>query len=113
MSEYEFGFECAGRRVVCWRYTVYSDGSIETDDAAGKLCSYAVAARAIYYNFLSYSSKWSDLSPAERERIKSSLPIQRTSGSLPSDGDGYWTRDRSYCSNGVGLARSTFRPSMS
>lgn len=113
VASYEFGFKSDGRRVVCWRYDVRSDGTIDTDDSAGKLFAYADISGASYYNFMSYSSKWLALSPEERGRVKAGLPIQRTNGSLPTDGYGYWTDDKRYSANAVGMARRTFRPSMS
>ena len=113
VSSYEFGFKRDGKRVVCWQYNVRSDGTVDSDDSAGKLFAYADTEGASYYNYMSYSSKWWGLSDAERARIKSGLPVQRTNGDLPSDGDGYWVGDKYYSSNGVGTARRTFRPSMS
>lgn len=113
VSSYEFGFKRDEKRVVCWQYNVRSDGTVDADDSAGKLFAYADTEGASYYNYMSYSTKWWELSDAERARIKSGLPVQRTNGYLPTDGSGYWIGDKQYSSNGVGTARRTFRPSMS
>ena len=113
VSSYEFGFKRDGRRVVCWRYDVRADGTVDCDDSSGKLFAYAQTDNAVFYNFMSYSQKWWDLSNAERIRVKAGLPVQRSNGYLPSDGDGYWVVDKRYRSNGVGTVRRTFRPSMS
>jgi hypothetical protein len=113
VHQYEFGFKKNGRRVLTWRYTVEIDGSISSDDRAGKLLSSIDVSGAIYYNFLSYSDKWFSLTTSEKESVEEDLPIQRTTGELPSDGDGYWTsQDRHYSSGGVGMGRATFRPYM-
>ena len=113
VSSYEFGFKQNEQRVVCWRYDVRTDGSIACDDNAGKLFAYAETDSAVYYNYMSYTTKWFSLPASDRDRIKAGLPINRSNGSLPSDGRGYWAADRNYSSNGVGVARRTFRPSMS
>lgn len=111
VSRYEFGFKKNERRILCWRYTVQSDGSLASDDRAGKLLSHIDVAGAVFYNYLWRSDKWWSLSHAERQEIIDSLPVQRTSGEPPSDGNGYWTsQDRHYSSGGVGLGRETFRP---
>lgn len=110
VSEYEFGFKRDGKRVICWRYTVKTDGTISTDDHPGKIYPWVDLKDATFYNFLTYSLKWFWLSPSERERIEQTLPFRRTDGSLPSDGNGYWTSDRSYCSAGLGVTRQTFKP---
>lgn len=113
VASYEFGFKRDGKRVVCWRYDVRSDGSVDRDDSAGKLFAYADIADAVYYNFMSYSAKWRALSEEDRSRVKARLPVHRTNGYLPSDGNGYWTDDKRYSANGVGTIRRTFRPTMS
>ena len=110
VAAYEFGYKRNGQRIVCWHYTVHADGSVSADDSPGKVVSFVDVSGAVFYNFLSYSRKWFDLNESERDRIKRSLPIQRSTGELPSDGAGYWVSDRSYSSNGIGFSRQTFRP---
>lgn len=110
VKEYEFGFKRDGKRVVCWQYTVKDDGTISTDDRAGKLDSSIDTAGALFYNFLTFSFKWEILQFDERTRIENVLPFRRTDGTLPSDGNGYWTSDRSYSSASIGVTRKTFKP---
>lgn len=107
LAEYEFGFERDGKRIICWRYTVAADGS--TDDKAGRVQPGIDVSGASYYNFLTQNSEWWKLSDADRAAFKATLPIKRTSGSLPSDGNGYWENDKNYASGGVGIGRKTFR----
>lgn len=110
VDSYEFGFKTNGMRVLSWQYTVGADGGLHGDSAAGSLLARAAVADASYYNFLSYSSKWSDLTSAERAAIKAVLPFARGDGELPGDGSGYWQDDHGYSAGGVRVQRRTFRP---
>jgi hypothetical protein len=112
VAEYEFGFKKDERRVLSWRYVVRSDGSLASaGDRAGKLISSANVADATFFNFMTYSFKWSLLPAADRTKKKEGLPIQRTTGEPPADGNGYWlSQDRNYSSGGTNLERATFRP---
>lgn len=111
LSEYEFGFKENDRRIVCWRYQVSPGGDlVGGDQCAGGLYARAKVANASYYNFLSYSYAWWQLTHSARERIEGKLPFARSSGYLPTDGEGYWTNDRSYSKGGVSLSRRTFTP---
>lgn len=110
ISKYEFGYKKNGRRVVCWRYTVSESGTITSDDNAGKVVSFADIDGAVFYNFLWTNAKYAALSSSEQERFEAGLPVNRTAGSPPDDGNGYWTSDKNYSSAGVGLGRQTYRP---
>lgn len=110
VETYEFGFKRDDKRVLSWRYTVGADGGLHYDSNAGNIYAKAVVAGATYFNFMSYSRKWWDLSDAQRAAFKGELPIQRVSGSLPGDGDGYWQVDHGYNAGGVRVERKTFRP---
>ena len=110
VKEYEFGFKRDDKRIVCWRYTVKDDGTISTDDRPGRLDSLINTSGALFYNFLTFSLKWENLQPEERARVEKHLPFRRTGGTLPSDGNGYWTSDRIYSSGSIGVTRKTFKP---
>jgi hypothetical protein len=110
MAAYEFGFQKNNQRVISWRYTVDSSGSIATDDRPGKVVSGANIAEASFFNQLTYSNAWYNLSQDERIWVENTLPIQRVTKDGPNDGHGYWQQDRTYSSNGVAMPRSTFRP---
>ena len=110
VETYEFGFKKDDRRILSWRYTVGPDGGLHGDSNAGGIYAKAKLAGATYFNFMSYSSKWSGLTDAQRAAFKSGLPIQRVGGSLPGDGDGYWQVDHAYSAGGVRVSRKTFRP---
>lgn len=109
LSEYEFGYQRGDVRVVTWRYKVDANGSITTDDRAGKVVPYVDVAGADFFNFLTHNLKFSLLPAEQRRRFKEALPITRSEGSPPSDGRGYWTSDRNYYSGGCGLGRQTFQ----
>lgn len=109
IDSYEFGFKKDENRVVCWRYIIASSGRLESD-RPGKVQAWVDVTGASYYNFVTYSSKWWSLSDAERTKFKAELPIQRSTGSLPGDGLGYWSSDKTYASGGMAANRQTFVP---
>jgi len=109
LEEYEFGYQRDGVRVVTWRYKVDANGSITTDDRAGKVVAYVDIAGASFFNFLTHNLRFSLLSSEQRRKFKESLPVTRVDGSAPTDGRGYWTSDRNYYSGGCGLGRQTFQ----
>jgi hypothetical protein len=110
VAAYEFGFKKDGRRIVSWSYTVGADGGLHGDSDAGGIYAKATIAGASYYNFMSYCGKWWGLTDPQRASFKSGLPVQRTNGFLPDDGDGYWQTDHGYNAGGVRVERRTFRP---
>lgn len=110
VQEYEFGFKSDNKRVLCWRYRVAADGSLQADDRPGQVYAHADVSGATFYNFMTYSTAWYALGSVERARIKAALPVSRGDGSLPDDGNGYWISDKTYSAANVGLGRSTYRP---
>ena len=111
VSEYEFGLKQNEKRLLSWSYRVTAGGDlVGGDDRPGGLFARASVAAAFYYNFLSYSPAWFILPETEKQTIFACLPFTRTSGSLPTDGNGYWIADRTYSNGGVAVARRTFRP---
>jgi len=110
VAEYEFGYKKDGKRVVCWRYKVDSNGLLTTDDRPGKVVPYVDVTGASFFNFLTPNSRFFRLSDEEQARFEAGLPLQRPSGDPPSDGSGYWMADRNYFSGGCGLNRQTFQP---
>ena len=112
VAEYEFGFKSNDQRVVSWQYTVNSAGDLVGggDDSAGGVYARAKVADATYFNFMSYSQKWFGLTQAQRDAVKATVPISRSTGALPADGNGYWASDRTYTNGGTSVSRRTFRP---
>lgn len=111
VENYEFGYRENGSRLVSWSYSVGVSGLVGgSDDRPGRIHSGVNTANAQFFNFLTYSSGWSNLTTAERERLEQSLPIRRGLGEAPRDGFGYWETDLCYSASGVALSRRTFRP---
>lgn len=108
VATFEAGFRKSDRRVVTVRYTVSAGAS--SDERAGGIYARADVSGAAWFTFMTYSQAWSKLADAERRRIRDSLPIDRTPGSEPTDGDGYWEAGRSYESGGTSASRRGFRP---
>ena len=109
LASVEYGFERNDRRIVTLRYTV-QDG-LSGDTKSGGVVPRADICNAMWFSFLEYSSSWEALSDSEWRQIKERIPIERTNGHGPQDGDGYWVTDKTYSSQGVGTQRRMFRPS--
>jgi hypothetical protein len=110
VDTYEFGFKKGGARVMSWHYTVGADGGLHGDSNSGGLYAKADTAGATYFNFMAYSAKWFQLPEGDRAKFKATLPVDRTPGSAPVDGDGYWEVDHDYTAGGVSVERKSFRP---
>lgn len=91
------------------RYRAIPGGSLMADDDPGKIRPGVDVTGARFTSFLSYSNSWFDLTPDERERIESGLPIQRTHSSPPALETGAWSDDLNYSAGGRGLGRSSVR----
>lgn len=112
VSEYEFGFKKDGQRVVSWQYRVNAAGDLVggTDDRSGGIYARASVTGAVFFNFLSSSDAWFALTDAQKANVRGQHPVQRTSGTLPSDGAGYWETERRYSNGGLEITRRSFRP---
>jgi len=110
VEAYEFGFSQDDQRLLSWRYEVDGSGINSTDDRPGRIVSGVAIANATWFNQLTFSNTWLALPQAERDRIRTGLPIQRVTKDGPKDGRGYWTNDLNYSASGVSLGRRTFRP---
>ena len=76
----EYGFKRGDSWVVVARYTVQSDGTSVTDDRSGRVPAGANTSSALWHSFLEYNGTWFSLSENKRQRIRNSLPFQRTDG---------------------------------
>jgi len=109
VATYEAGFRRDEKRVVSERYTVISAG-LATDERAGGIYARADVSGAAWFTFMTYSNAWWNLTGEARKAVENSIPIDRTPGREPTDGDGYWESGRSYESGGTSTSRSGFRP---
>lgn len=110
VATYEFGFKASEKRVLSWHYTVGPAGELVGDSRSGSLTRGVDVSHAQYFNFLTYTDEWRSLSVGAREAVKAALPFQRTSGSAPGDGSGYWSTEHAYSAGGVLVERRVFRP---
>ncbi len=104
----EYGFKKGDSWVVVVRYTVRSDGTSVADDRSGRVPAGANVSGASWHSFLEYSGVWSSLGESERQRIRDSLPFQRTYGNEPNFGPGGWSFDKTYSRNGTSLERGVY-----
>jgi len=109
LDTFEVGFRRNGQRMISLFYTAEADGTL-SDSRSGGVPRGADISGASQFSFMDYSQKWWDLSPADRDAFKATLPVDRTPGSAPTDGAGYWTADRSYAAGGAGVQRRVFVP---
>lgn len=90
------------------RYTAYELVNEDIGDDPGRIRPNANVAGATFCSYLTYSTTWDWLSPAEKEAFKRTLPFRRGYGPEPGI-DGLLQQDLSYSSGGRGLLRSTVR----
>jgi len=109
LGEVIYGYRQNSNWILALRYVGRSDGTLEADDRAGKVLRGVDVSRAAFHSYLIYSQAWNKLSQDEQQTFKQTLPVKRTPGEPLGTNGGYWTTDRTYSSNGSGVARSTFQ----
>jgi hypothetical protein len=110
LSSVDYGFRTNSGWVVALSYTVRSDGTLDTNDRAGRVPIGANISGTYWYSYLRKNSKWWDLTQSERYKIESSIPIKRNGTGEPSIGSGnVWVEDKVYSSNGTSFTRRTLK----
>jgi Bacterial HORMA domain family 1 len=109
VEKYQFGFQRDDRLVWSMRYKVGPDGSLSATGTAGGVPYGIDISGASWFNFLTFSASWAQLTTSGKNAINGKLPFIRVDGTLPSDVCGYWTSDRAYSAGGVALQRTVFR----
>ena len=104
-----YGYRRNGYWVFALSYTARNDGTLAADDRAGQIPRVDTSG-ASFHSYLTYSHRWDQLTATDRQAVKATLPVQRTSGAEPGTSGGYWAQDKNYSSNGSGVTRNTFRP---
>jgi hypothetical protein len=94
---------------VAVRYKALPDGSLSEDNDPGKIKPGLDVTNATFHSFLSYNSRWYQLSAAEQAAIESECPFQRVTGNMPPPENGSWVDDLNYAAGGRGLGRATIR----
>ena len=79
-----------------------------TDDDPGRIRRGADISGASFYNYLTYSAAWDDLTAYEQDAFKKSLPFYRRGAAEPTV-NGYLSHDRTYSSGGRALDRASVR----
>lgn len=105
LGTFEIGYRRDGKRVFTLFYEVLADGTL-SDARAGGVPPSADIAGASFFSYVTYARD-----DAARAAFLAGLPVQRTGGPEPIDGNGYWIDDdRSYSAGGVGVRRRRFVP---
>jgi hypothetical protein len=91
------------------RYTAQDlAGAAANDDDPGRVRPGADIDGATFYNYLTYSSSWSNLTDQQQEAYKKKLPFQRVGAPEPGI-NGYLSDDRLYSAGGRALNRASVR----
>jgi hypothetical protein len=91
------------------RYTARDlAGSAANDDDPGRIKLGADIIGAVFYNYLTYSSSWDNLTLAEKDTFKKRMPFYREGVSEPKI-NGYLVDDLTYSSGGRALNRASVR----
>ena len=110
LAEVSYGFQRNGYWVVpTLRYTAHNLlYSSVNDDDPGRIFPGANVNGASFWSYLFYTSAWDQLTEVERNRINSSIPIQRIGAPEPPV-SGYWSRDLTYSAGGRAFDRASLR----
>ena len=111
LESVDYGFRRNDSWVVALSYSV-KNGTLISDDRAGRVPVGANIAGASWYSYLRYSDEWYELTDSGRAQIKKAIPIQRTNASEPNVGAGnVWHEDKVYTSGGTSFKRRTLKSS--
>jgi len=89
------------------RYTATAGGEL-IDSRPGSLPAAVTIAGCTFYSYLSYSSKFLELSPSDRAAVEATLPFPRSYGEEPATRSGNIASGNGYARNGVGVTRDVF-----
>lgn len=111
VADYEFGWirKADDERVLTWRYTVDVTGDLTGDNRPGKLVAGYDVTRCSFRTYMNYTSKWWQLSDAQRVAYKASMPVKRQAAQAYGSSLGGWHSDLTYSSTGVAMVRQTFK----
>lgn len=83
-------------------------GGTANDDDPGRIKPGRNIDGATFYNYLTYSAAWNQLTAAEREIFERTLPFHRSGAPEPGV-NGYLANDRIYSAGGQALDRASVR----
>lgn len=87
-------------------YTAHELTANLNNDRPGSIATGQDITGADFTSFISYSTKWSNMTESERKAFEAELPFQRTTGVSPPV-SGYYKDDKNYSSGGTSLARKS------
>lgn len=90
------------------QYTSFELADSAFGDDPGRVRPSADISGASFYSYLTYSGAWSELSLAQKEAFKGTLPVSRVEAPEPGI-DGYLEQDLAYSAGGRGLQRAAVR----
>jgi len=102
-----YGFKKGENWVIALKYSAGINGVVTTDDRSGRVTPGVNISGANWYSFLNYSATYFSAPSAERDKVMTSVPINRTNGEEPRIG-GMWNADKTYSNGGVSLNRHSF-----
>jgi hypothetical protein len=102
-----YGYRRDGVWVAALKYVADMNGNLTVDDRSGRVPRGADTNGASWGSYMSYSSKWDSLTPAQKATIQAERPFPRSGADEPN-APGGWSRDKTYSAAGCGLTRSTF-----
>jgi len=109
LDSVDYGFRRNDSWVVALSYSV-QNGTLVTDDRAGRVPVGANVAGTSWYSYLRPNDEWLELTSSERARIENLIPVKRSSASEPNVGNGNnWVEDKVYTSAGTSFKRRTLK----
>lgn len=111
LATYEFGWvrKADDERVLTWRYSVNTAGTLTNDDRPGRIVAGINISGCSFRTYMNHTSAWWSLTVAERVAYEAMMPIDRTAGPEYGSSLGAWHSDLTYSSTGVAMVRQTFK----
>lgn len=110
LDSIDYGFKKDGKWIVVISYSARFGSILTTDNRSGSVYSGADISGAYWASYLRKNSKFLNLSRTEKDRIESTLPVQREGQAESGFHSGNWVTDRSYYNGGTSLERKMFKP---
>lgn len=108
LNNVSYGFQKNGDWIEPTITYTASELSSGIDSTPGAIKPHANIAGASFCSFLTYTSKWHNLTETEKRDVENGLPVQRTTGETPGI-SGYLEDDKTYSSGDRSLSRAVVR----
>lgn len=110
LDSVDYGFKRDSKWVIVASYSAKFGSISTTDDRSGSVYSGADVTGAHWASYLRKSTKFYNLSQAEKDRVENLLPIKREGQPESGFHSGTWVTDRNYYNGGTSLERKVFKP---